>query len=235
MLNYKPVILIIFLAAISTLTGCRSPNYIFNTKVLISDSIRKNISGIITPGNKDTTVSYSAFKATISEKLVDNNAVADYKLVNDLSKKKKIDIVVKRYRNELYFYVFKSDQDEEFGLFLSATFDASNNCIGVGPVYIGFIGLGDNNSRKFVTEQEYSVKKMRGADILYLKKLKRAPKLVFSYEQILGPGREAQIRFFEVMLNRENKISGINKSLVFDVEKIFNDPDALRFLITNNQ
>ena len=37
------------------------------------------------------------------------------------------------------------------------------------------------------------------------------------------------------MLNKGNKISGINKSLVFDVEKIFNDPDALRFSINPNQ
>ncbi len=231
MLNYKTIILTLYTAA--CFAGCSAPNYILNTKYLVSDSIRKNISAIITPEFTDTTVSYRVFIAKITEQLVEINAVAELKLVNELSDKKKIDVAFVNNRNELYFYEFTSQNDENFGLLLSATFDASDHCLGVGPMYIGYIGLGEKNTRKFIAEQEYAVKKKGSESGLSFRKLKQHPRLVFSYENILSAAGDQQLRFFEVILHKENKISGINKSLVFDVEKIFHDPDALKFSITN--
>lgn len=230
MSNCKAILLIIITACFG---GCSAPNYIFNTKDLVSDSIRRNISAIVSPGFNDTTVSYRVFRATISEKLVENNSVAELQLVNELSGKKKIDVAFVNNTNELYFYEFTSQSQERFGLLLSATFDASDHCLGVGPLYIGYVGLGNKGTFKFVAEQEYAIKKKRGDTLLYLRKLQQHPKLVFSYETTFGPAGDQQVRFFEVILHKQNKISGINKSLVFDVEKIFNDPNALKFSLTN--
>ena len=238
MSNYKSILFLLFAALL--FAGCGTPVYTFRTKDIITDSMRKNVSAFIDPEVKDPIASYTAFKAEIKETLVESNAVAEYKLVNSLSGKKTIDLAINRYRNELYFYEFQSINEQEYGIYLAATFEtagaATRRCIGLGPLYIGHIGVGENGSKKFITVHEYTIKKKRCSSRLIVKKKKNPQLLDFLYMPVLNKeGDPIEIKVFQIIQKNKNKISGLNKPLVYDITRIFNDPDALAFSIFNEQ
>lgn len=232
MSGYKNFIVAIICTA--CLACCKAPSYQFSTKAIVSNDLRNNIAAAIKPGVADSIISVSIFKASIREKLVESDAVAEYKLVNSLSNRKTVDLEINRYYNELYFFELESVNEQYYGIYLAATFEASGKCIGIGPLYIGFVGIGDSNSRKFITEKEYAIKK--DGNSIRLKEIKPAQQLVFVYQPILKEnGQPAQINVFQIIQKSRNKISGLNKPLVYDITRIFNDDRALAFSVVNDQ
>lgn len=218
-------------------TGCKAPRYLQGYKDIIDSSFVKQIA-LNLGGGPDSIIDYKMFRAHISEKLVETNAVAEYTLMNDLSKKNTVDLLIKRSYNELYYYELSSVNEQRYGIFLAATFATAFDtvqCIGLGPLYIGFVSKGDNNTRKFVIEKEYAIKKDKRTEAIRLKEQKGIPRLYWVYEYVNSDNSgKLQIRFSEILQRGKNKVSGINKPLVYNIENIFNDPDALRFSLVND-
>lgn len=228
MLNYKTLLAIT--SALLLLYGCQAPNYIFRRDDIITknfiDSISIFLGGII----KDPITRVSIFESVIQEKLVASDAVAEYKLMDSLSGRPSVDLAINRYSNRLYFYQLESLNAPGYGVFLAATFEANGNCIGIGPCYIGFIGKGDNGTRKFTTGVEYSLAKESSAKSPVLRKKLNSQKLIFIYTPVLNEANEiVQMRIVQVIQRTKNKVSGINKPLVYDIKTIFNDSMALTF------
>lgn len=222
MLNYKNTFFCLWLIAL--ITSCKSPYYNMTRQEIVDKKMIAEIAVKIEEGPIDSILSYTVYKAEIAEKLVENNAVTEYTLVNKLSKKDTINIAVSRSYNALYFYELASVNEQQYGILLGSVFNAQNVSLGYGPLYIGFVSSGDS-IKKFTTEKEFEIKKKMFSGETYIRLKKKKPGLVFMYKKTEGN----QLRFFQVIQKSKNKISGINKFVVYDTKKVFNDPDALGF------
>ncbi|MBX3257000.1 MAG: hypothetical protein KF862_22880 [Chitinophagaceae bacterium] len=230
MYRFKLFALIIYVGAASA-AGCKAPQYLQGYKDVIDSSFMKQIA-LHLGGGKDSIVDYKMFSARISEKLVETNTIGEYSLVNELSGKKTVDLYIKRGYNELYFSELSSVNEQRYGIFLAATFATEGRyikCVGLGPLYIGFVGKGENDTRKFVTQKEYTIKKEKGSDRIRLKEEASVPPMYWVYEYVQGNSHTLQLRFSQIIQRGKNKVSGMDKPLIYDVGTIFNDPDALRF------
>lgn len=228
---------------VALLVSCKAREYGFDSRKIISAQFRDDLANwtwskkkvadsAANPlaGNaaddKDSVCSIRIYKAIIQEKLVIENAVGEYKLVNESSKKDVIDVKMKGYYHELYFYAIKTKY-EQYGLLIAASFNPRAKCIGAGPAYVGYIESGNGDST-FVTEWQVKLKankekvviKGKGADSCVLK--------FFADGSLFFTDRET-VRFTRMIQKTGNKISGAGKMLVYDMDKVFNDPDILLF------
>ncbi|MBX2926043.1 MAG: hypothetical protein KF746_27865 [Chitinophagaceae bacterium] len=238
MYRFKLFALTIWVGAASV-AGCKAPQYLQGYKDVIDSSFMKQIA-LHLGGGEDSITDYKMFSARISEKLVETNTVGEYSLVNELSGKKTVDLYIKRNYNELYFYELSSINDQHYGIFLAATFATEGlyvKCVGLGPLYIGFISKGENSTKKFVTQKEYTIKKEKGSDRIRLKEQPSIPPMYWVYEYVQADNSHTlQLRFSQIIQRGKNKVSGMDKPLMYDVGTIFNDPDALRFsLVKDNK
>lgn len=237
MYHFK-LVFVIAVAVQMAATGCKAPRYLQQYGDIVDSSFMKQIA--INLSGEDSIIDARMFSARISEKMVERNTVGEYSLVNDLSEKKTIDLQDKPGYNELYFYELSSINEQRYGIFLAATFAAEGRdtaCVGLGPLYIGFISKGGNDSNRFVIEKEYALKKEKGTGKIILSEQKAAPALYWMYTYVQGNKTNVlQLRFSEIIQQGKNKISGTNKPLVYNIQAIFNDPDALRFsLVTDHK
>lgn len=237
MYRFKLFTLIICVVAASA-AGCKAPQYLQGYKDIIDSSFIKQIALHLGGKGKDSITDYKMFSARISEKLVETNTIGEYSLVNELSGKKTVDLHIKRGYNELYFCELSSINDQRYGIFLAATFAAEGRyvkCVGLGPLYIGFISKEENNTKKFVTHKEYSIKKEKGSDRIRLKEQPSVPPMYWVYEYVQADNSHTlQLRFSQIIQRGKNKVSGMDKPLIYDVSTIFNDPDALRFSLVKD-
>lgn len=233
MCGFKKIFIISIV--IILLASCKAREYGFDSRKIISTQFRNNLADWtwseklvedIAADDKDAVCSMRIYKAVIEEKLVIENAVGEYKLVNNSSGKNVADVKMRGYYHELYFYAIKTTY-EQYGLLIAASFDPRGKCIGAGPAYVGYIESGNGDST-FVTEWQVKLKankeaviiKEKGADSCVLKFFADAP-LFFTDQET--------IRFTRVIQKTGNKISGLGKMLVYDMDKVFNDPDILLF------
>lgn len=217
------------------LVSCKAKEYGFDSRKIITKEFRDNLadwtwsakqSTVATDADKDSVCNIRVYKAVIEEKLVIENAVSEYKLINTNSTKEVVDVKMKGYYHEMYLYAITTTY-EQYGLLITASFNPRGKCIGAGPAYIGYIESGNGDST-FTTEWQVKLKRNRnevmikdkGADSSVLKFYADAP-LFFTDQET--------IRFKRVIQKTGNKISGLGKMLVYDMDKVFNDPDILLF------
>ena len=228
MLNFRQGISV--LGFLVLLSSCKTPEYLFNENRIVQDSVISNISLLLGGQKKDPITGYKIYHAIIQEKLVESNAVAEYKLMNSLSNKKAVDLAINRYANELYFYEIHSVNRQTYGIFLAATFETPRKCIGIGPLYMGFVGVGEYGTKKFTVQSEYAIVNESTTSLPSIRKKRSFPELVFSYAPEMSP---PGITITHIIQKNKNKISGMNKPVVYDIEQIFNDRNALRFSLVN--
>ncbi|MBX3242380.1 MAG: hypothetical protein KIT80_04520 [Chitinophagaceae bacterium] len=240
MLNFKNIITIV--TALMLFAACKAPSYSVQPENVVS---RDFISGIYQQQAPDrvTTVKGETigYKAEILEKLVKRDAVTEYKMANKNSVKKENDIgiAVIGKRTELYFYEVEIEQvrgsdtmPKTIGVLFSANFSPNGDCLGFGPLYIGDIDRGSNNTKMFKTDGLFRIRGMTSDGETRAGRKPNCPELVFFYTYASGSNGQLGLSFSQVVQTSKNKISGINKFLVYDVARIFNDPDALSFLLT---
>jgi len=230
MSNYRNIFFTAWMLA--ALMSCKSPFYNMARKDIINDTLIAQVSVKILEGPVDSITTYRVYKAEIAEKLVENNSVTEYTLVNKLSKKDTINIAVSRGHAELYFYELESVNEQRYGILMGSVFNAQHISLGYGPLYLGFISTGDSVLKKFTAEKEFEVKKNFFSGEPCIREKRKKPGLVFLYTPMEQD--KTRLRFFQVIQTSKNKISGISKFLVYDIKRVFNDPDALGFYMIEN-
>lgn len=217
------------------LVSCKAKQYGFDSRKIITKEFRNNLvnwtwsakqPAITGDADKDSICNIRIYKAVIEEKLVVENAVSEYKLMNANSGKEVADVKIKGYYHEIYLYAITT-MYEQYGLLISTSFNPGGKCIGAGPAYVGYIESGNGDST-FVTEWQVKLKrnknevtiKEKGADSCVLKFYADAPMFFKDQETI---------RFKRIIQKTGNKISGLGKMLVYDMDQVFNDPDMLLF------
>jgi hypothetical protein len=208
--------------------SCKASRYQFNVRDFAS-SIRREAAQLA--GSKDTTPisKITIYKAEIAEKLVEQNSVSDYRLLNRYSKKDTIPIFVSRYKHEIYLLCFETEDEDRYAVMLTATYDARNGCIGLGGAYAGVFRNRFNDSG-FAISHALKIKTSNGKPRT-IQSVKQAGEfeLDFFADRPIVSWTKSPIRFYKVVQRSKNKIAGLNKELVYVISTVFNDPDALAF------
>ncbi|MFT3701400.1 MAG: hypothetical protein QM802_03480 [Agriterribacter sp.] len=219
------------------LFSCKARQYGFHPNAFITEEFRKNIDEYasakknIDSSLKGKVTDMWIYKAKIEEKLVVENDVSEYKLMNVKSKKKRVDVDVKGYYHEMYLYLFNTTNEQQYGVFVSAGYKPGGVCIGVGPAYIGNVESGKGDST-FTTAWELKLQKCADSVKMLNRKAEEIELQFFADAPMMSPDHKT-ITFYQIIQKSGNKIGGIGKMLVYDVDKVFNDPDALVFEFVN--
>ncbi|HEV8286282.1 MAG TPA: hypothetical protein VGQ09_18370 [Chitinophagaceae bacterium] len=168
--------------------------------------------------------SIKVYRAYLEEKLVEREAIPEYKLINIESKQPSVELVNTRNHHELYLFEILPDtkQADTVYVFLATSFNARGQCLGLGPAYLGFLRIDQLVIKKIL--------KISRKDDVYQLKAKKRTDLIFLAEEELPQllNTSSPIRIKQIIRLDPNKIGG-EKPIVFTIEKIFNDPDALVF------
>lgn len=223
--------------------ACKSPYYSIQPAEVTSGSAIDRIYPLPASRPSVDIKKVTIFRAGIVEKLVKRDAVTEFKFANTNSRKKEDDIGISAIggRTEMYFCEIEAVEQLQRngdtlkkavtrGILFSANFSPDDDCLGFGPLYTGNIDKYKDGIKRFTTTHLFRIgrKKTENGEVSFSKK--NSPALAFFYSG-LPDADQPGIRFSQVVQTSKNKISGINKSLVYDVESIFNDPDALSFLL----
>jgi hypothetical protein len=215
------------LIGMAIISGCRATRYTFDRDIIISPQLKDNIAAVVTRGPKDPVVETRIYKAEIRERLVNENSITEYSLRNTLSKKPYVNIEVERYHHKLFYYEFLTRDQLRYGLLMSTTFE-NGKCISIGPVYIGEVGIKHSPATRYLlVNGRLRLKKEKNALVPDLTRSIPEKKLRLFY--CFTTEDESQLRFTQIVNELPNKISGLNKKLVYDIGEVFADPDALRF------
>lgn len=230
--------LIVCLYAVAFFVACKSPYYATDPENVISATTIPAVYPLPSSEPSLTIKVIAKFKATIVEKIVKRDAVTEFKLRNFYSRKTAEDVKIPMIGNHTEIFFFEVDAQEQLqsnertierkikrGFMFAANFSPDSVCLGFGPLYAGSVEKVDDSTNVFSTTHFYKIKRStdRMGEVKFCEKAK-CPELEFFYNP-----SDSGIVFSQVVQKSKNKISGINKSLVYDIEPIFNDPDALHF------
>ena len=179
------------------------------------------------------------YEAILKEMLVDQNQITDFGLVNVSSSQSVIDRHVNGFSNKLYFFTFDLDPKQHRVAILMCTSFARQKCVGIGPIYMGFISDSDSLKRSVFTVRKLLRATYIEKDNIYvLNNTKEKPdtRLQFSMDKKLLPItasdsliRTSPFNIIRLTQSTDNKISGPDKQVVYNIGPLFDDPNALKF------
>ena len=126
------------------------------------------------------------------------------------------------------FFQFFSKPDKRLAIFLATGWNYKDTCTSLGPAYLGYI-----REERFRIARRLKISKENND--YFLRKLRCVMNkgcdqvtLFFYADEAMNTADQTRIRFRQVILDDANKIAG-KKPVIFNINKIFNDPDALVF------
>ena len=204
------------------ISSCKpgSVNFKYNSQVNMD--FFGNITQIA--GHPDWIIdSINVFQCVLQEKLVERNGVPDYKLINTKSKQPSVDFVISRNYHRLFiFQLFTSPMQDDLCVFMATSFTPDSMCTGLGPAYFG-------NTRIYemdIKRQLKIIEKNNQYQLLDKNKI-NMNFYIDSTLDLLDPGLDT-FPLQQIILQDANRVAG-KKPVIFNAEKIFNDPDALVF------
>src|SRR5205814_1390127 len=106
-----------FLAGITWISGCKSPSQAFSYQKNINIRFFKEVPAIL--GDSARIDSIKVYRAVLKEKLVERDAIPEYKLINTESKQPAVDFVVSKNFHQLYlFRLFTTPPQDDLCVFL---------------------------------------------------------------------------------------------------------------------
>jgi hypothetical protein len=92
--------------------------------------------------------SIRVFRAHLLERLVERDAIPEYKLLNVQSREKGAELADSKNYHYLYlFQLFPRGSMETIIVYLGTSFSPRNICIGLGPAYSGFLDATDRQAK----------------------------------------------------------------------------------------
>jgi len=231
MLNNKLYIQV--LAFTLLLGSCRMKTVPFNAAKITPDFF-KNVTSLWPDPSIKEFDSITIYKAILQEEFVDRDGIPELKLINSASKQTRADLVAKRNYHELYIcQVHTNKKGEKLCVFLASSFDVHGKCTKLGPAYLGVIRMEQINIKKELKIKEtkdasYFISDTTKSHILFI-----ADRTIpIAYENLCNVDDPVDslcnIRIREIINSNTNKVGG-TKPVLFSIEKIFSDADALLF------
>jgi hypothetical protein len=246
MLSCKKISVLIF-AIVVALSSCMEQKLLFNFDSDVNQSFFKEIPGLGDAPYIKFPVTKKAGKVEVyissfSEKFIEKDRLLEFTELNDSTQIPFATYLgVTGYSQDLYLLKYEftySGINKKTGkifevpadaaIFFSVKHNGSGDTIGITPCYFGIINDEDN---LIAFDTELSLKKDKGH--YYLKLQKRNKKmngLLFMPADFPPTPKTIEDKFnIEKIVRLDpNKVGG-HKPLVFDISKIFHDPNALQF------
>lgn len=244
MLSYKKI-LFVAVAAVA-LTGCMEQRILFDFNKDVNQNFFKEIPGLGNASYIKYPVTKKADKAeiyvsTFREKFIENDDLLEYSELNDKSKTHSVDYwTVNGYSQNLYLikyeftYSTKNKKDKLIdapvigAVFFSVKRNGQNKITGITPCYFGIVDE-DENLINFDTE--LTLEKENGNFYLKFHKKKKNINglLLMPANFPSNPTTEDDTFNIEKIVKLDaNKVGGY-KPLVFNINKILKDQNALQF------
>jgi len=201
--------------------SCAAPRF---TDFTADSSVNKNLlSQFDKIANRQNIIvdSVDVFVASLRETLVERDAVGERRIRNTESDQPAFNVAISDKYYELYLFRIYSRPNDNYCIIISTAYD-NLGCLGLGPAFFGSIRINQVNMRK-----RLALKKMNNVYALVPDKESAMDMYFISDSRI----KEAigQIRITEIIQKQSNKIAG-SKPIVYNIEKVFNDPKALLFV-----
>jgi hypothetical protein len=248
MLSCKKIVLPAIFAIL--FTGCLEQRILFDFKKDVNQNFFKEVPGIGDALYINYPVTKRAIKADIyvssfREKFIENDDLLEYSELNDKSKIPSVNYWdVNGYSQNLYLvryeftYSVKSRNGNQVdipavgAIFFSVKRNGQNKVTGITPCYFGIV---DEDEDLINFDTELSLAKDNGN--FYLKvhpKKKNIKGLLFMPAAFpLNPTSQSEAFNIEKIVKLDgNKVGGY-KPLVFNINKILRDPNALQFHYVN--
>lgn len=186
--------------------------------------------------------SIKVFRAELTERLVERDAVPEYRLINKESEQEYARLADTKNKHYLYlFQLFPETGKDTVIVYMATSFSASGICTGLGPVYLGmqrrdriqFKNILKISKLKMKDQPQAIKDKAKEGEIIrryHINEKKDTTHLIF-YNDWRFPrpnDRTTPILITQIIRDETNKIGG-NKAVIFTTEKIFEDPKALVF------
>lgn len=248
MLSCKKILF--FIIAAICFAGCVEQRILFDFKKDVNQNFFKEIPGLSDVPYINYPVTKKADKIEIyvssfREKFIENDDLLEYSELNDKSKIPAVDYwTVNGYSQNLYLlkyeftYSAKNKKDKLIdipvvgAIFFSLKRNGQNKITGITPCYFGIVDE-DENLMNFNTE--LTVEKTGNTFYLKFPKRKRNVNgLLFMPANFpSNPTTQDDTFNIEKIVNLDaNKVGGY-KPLVFNINKILKDPNALQFHYVN--
>jgi hypothetical protein len=239
MSNYKTII--VYAACAVWLYSCKPTSKSFSYK----DNIDKDFFAqtMSLAGLEDMgTDSIKVFRAELVERLVERDAVPEYRLINKKSDQKYVSLADSKNQHFLYlFQLFPAGGTDTVFLYMATSFSASGICTALGPVYLGMQRRDRIQFKSILKieklkpkDQPQSIKDMaKAGEIIrryHINEKKDTTQLIFLNDQRFprAADRITPIRIRQIIRNEPNKIGG-DKAVIFTTDKVFEDTEALVF------
>ena len=230
MLSYKKIFAAALLLVM--LCSCAERKVAFDAKKNINARFFKKIPGIDTGVLFEKPVVTTApwlniYEATFRQKFIESDDLIEYTETNDLSEIDTVNYINAKgvYSQTMYIvkYKFVWNVSTVFNgaVFFSVKYH-NNNCIGFGPAYFGIINP-SKNLINFTTEL-----KVKGNDKNFWLKPLSKYKEGGGYLFMPAAENDTIINIKKIVKLDVNKIGG-EKRLVFDIDDILHDRNALLF------
>jgi hypothetical protein len=224
-LNYNTMVIGLLAVA---MISCKATQYQFDSRMPLTDDSRKQITKALNIESSPIE-QVQVYRAVLRERLVNENEVAEYTLRNTLSKKPAIDLEIDRYSHELYLYIFTvrlARTTSRYGLWLTTTRHRGLGYIKIGPAYLG--KFGSKSGREYMLVEKRMKLSRSGNQVSFGKVINDVALRFYLEHAAEDP---PQYRVTGIINEKPNKVSGLNKYLIYDIPEIFNDPDALAFTL----
>jgi hypothetical protein len=181
------------------------------------------------------------FMAQLTDKFVGRDTIAQKTIMNEYSQKESLSIPLSDKSYKLFVITVSGVGFTDNAIFLPATFSA-NKCIGVGPALLGLFSPGE---LLFTKKLKYCRKKERwlydkkesefGKHGIYAPHDSTKTKLYIKFQCDTEDDFTdvAEFRIKDIFQINDNKI-GENRPLIFNINSVFEDPDALYFKFFRN-
>jgi hypothetical protein len=188
------------------------------------------------------TDSIKVYRAELVERLVERDAVPEYRLINKESGQEYVRLADTKNKHYLYlFQLFPESGTDTVFVYMANSFSAVGICTALGPVYLGiqrkdriqFKSILKIDKLKIKDLPQGIIAKTSSGDLIrryQINDIKAATHMIFFNDQRFPRpnDRATPILITQIIRDETNKIGG-NKAVVFSIEKVFEDSKALAF------
>ena len=238
MSNCKTIVLIAFVAC---LCNCKPTSQSFSYKDNVDRDFFARTLSLAGLGNIKAD-SIKVFRAELLERLVERDAVPEYRLINAASDQEFVRLSDIKNKHYLYlFQLFPERGTDTVFVYMATSFSAAGICTGLGPVYLGMqrrdriqfkniLKIAKLKNKEQPEELKDKAANTEKIKRYHIDEKKDTTRLIFFNDQRFPAptDRATPLRITQIIRDEPNKIGGV-KAIIFTIDKVLEDPKALVF------
>lgn len=186
--------------------------------------------------------SIKVYRAELQERLVERDAVPEYRLINTASDQEFVRLSDIKNKHYLYlFQLFPERGTDTVFVYMATSFSAAGVCTGLGPVYLGMqrrdriqfknlLKIARLKNKEQPQELKNKAANTEKIKRYHIDEKKDTTRLIFFNDQRFPSPKDriTPLRITQIIRDEPNKIGGV-KAIILTIDKVLEDPKALVF------